>query len=81
MNSKNLTTLEELFAELIDNYDLASYGLSSQQVVQLKGQVEESWGLLSDVVDELRAISPAAVDTIKSLTLQIFECDSDSESG
>ncbi len=80
MNSKNLTTLEELFAELIDNHDLASYGLSPQQVVQLKGQVEESWGLLSDVVDELRAISPAAADTIKSLTLQILECDSDNES-
>ena len=80
MNSQNLTTLEELFAELIDNHDLASYGLSSQQVVQLKGQVEESWDLLSDVIDELRAISPVAADTIKTLTLQILECDRDNES-
>ena len=80
MNSKNLTTVEELFTELIDNHHLASSGLNSQQVIQLQGQVEESLGLLSDVVDELRAISPAAADTVKSLTLQIFECDSDSES-
>ena len=80
MNTKNSTILEELFAELINNHNLASYNWNSQQVIQLQGQVEESLGLLSDVVDELRIISPAAVDTIKFLTLQIFECDSDSES-
>ncbi len=70
---------ENLFAELINNHNLESYGLNSRQVFQLQGQLEESLALLNDVVDELRPISPEAVATIKSLTLQIFECDSESQ--
>ena len=73
METKNPTTLEELFTKLINNNDLESYGWNSQQVVQLQGQIEEGLGLLNDVIGELRTIDPEAVSAIKALTLQIFE--------
>ena len=73
MVTKNIPTLEELFTELINNHNLESSGLNSQQVVQLQGQIEEGLGLLNDVIDELRTIDPEAVSAIKALTLQIFE--------
>ncbi len=79
MKTENSTTLEELFTELINNQDLESYGLTPQLVMQLQGQVEESLGLLNDVVDELREFSPEAVTAIKSITLEIFEGNNESE--
>lgn len=78
METENFTTLEELFAELIDDPNFASSGLNSQQILQLQGQIEESLGLLNDVVEELRDIAPDTVSTIRTLTLQIFEEDSES---
>ncbi len=71
MKIQNFTTLEELFTELINNEE--TYGLDSKLAVQLQGQIEEAFGLLSDVVDELQTISPEAITAIKSMTLQIFE--------
>ena len=56
MKAENFTKLEELFTELINNHDLKPYDLNSQQVLQLQGQVEESLGLLNDVIDELQTI-------------------------
>lgn len=78
METENFTTLKELFAELIDNHNFASSGFNPQEILQLQGQIEESLGLLNDVVEELRDISPDTVSTIKTLTLQIFEGDSES---
>lgn len=71
MNIQNSTTLEELFTELIDNEK--TYGLDSKLAIQLRGQVEEAFGLLTDVVDELQTTSPEAITALKSMTLQIFE--------
>ena len=71
MKIQNFTTLEELFSELINNEE--TYGLDSKLAVQLRGQVEEAFGLLSDVVEELQTISPEAITAIKSMSLQIFE--------
>lgn len=73
MKTDNITTIEELFTELINNPDLETHGLSPQLVMQLQGQVEESLGLLHDVVDELREFSPDTVSALKSITLRIFE--------
>ena len=78
METEKFTTLEELFAKLIDDPNFASSGFNSQQILQLQGQVEESLGLLNDVVEELRDIAPGTVSTIRTLTLQIFEEDSES---
>ncbi len=78
METEKFTTLEELFTELIDDPNFASSGFNSQQILQLQGQVEESLGLLNDVVEELRDIAPGTVSTIRTLTLQIFEEDSES---
>ncbi len=78
METEKLTTLKELFTELIDNPNFASSGFNSQQILQLQGQVEESLGLLNDVVEELRDIAPGTVSAIRTLTLQIFEEDSES---
>ena len=80
MTTDNITTIEELFTELINNPDLETYGLTPQLVMQLQGQVEESLGLLNDVVDELRGFSPEAVPALKSITLRIFEDNHELES-
>ena len=79
MKEESITVLEELFAELIRNHNFESQGLNAQQLIQLQGQTEESLELLNDVVEELRLISPKTVATIKSITLKIFECDSESK--
>ncbi|MEM7594316.1 MAG: hypothetical protein AAF383_22870 [Cyanobacteria bacterium P01_A01_bin.83] len=76
MDAKNITTLEELFAEL-NKHNAESPSIDPLLLSQLQGQAEESLGLLDDVVSELRIISPEAVNIIQCLTLQIFECDSE----
>lgn len=76
MKTENLTTIEELFAELI-NENPNSKELNTKLIVQLQGQVEESLGLLNDVVEELRTIAPEALPPLKSLTLKIFEGESE----
>ncbi|MGK7896122.1 MAG: hypothetical protein AB4372_21540 [Xenococcus sp. (in: cyanobacteria)] len=73
MTTDNRITLKKLFTKLIDDNDLQSYGLNSQQILQFQGQIEESLGLLKDVVDELQTIDPETVSVIKALTLEIFE--------
>ena len=73
MTTDDRIILEELFIKLINSNDLESHGLNSQQVVQFQGQIEESLGLLKDVIDELQTIDPEAVAEIKALTLKIFE--------
>lgn len=78
MKTENCTSVAELFTELVNNNDLETQGLNPQLVIQLQGQVEESLGLLNDVVEELRTIAPEAVVSIKALTLKIFEYDSES---
>lgn len=73
MKTENLTTLEELFTDLINNNHLESYGLNSQQVIQLQGQIEEGLGLLNDAIDELQTIDPESVATLKALITQTFK--------
>jgi len=77
METEKLPTLEELFTELINSHNLESHGLNYQHIVQLQGQAEEGLGLLNDVVEELRDLSPQAVATIKTITLQIFDDESE----
>lgn len=72
MKTDNLTTVEELFTKLV-NENPNSQDLDNKLIVQLQGQIEESLGLLNDVVDELRAIAPEALPPLKSLTLKIFD--------
>ena len=76
MTIENLDTLTELFTRLLERQS-DSRRLDPQYIIQLQGQVEESLGLLNDVIDELRIIDPQSVSTLKSLTLQIFDEDSD----
>ena len=70
---EDIAILEELFAKSIECEDSATHSLSTRQMVQLQGQIEESLDLLNDAVEELREIDPQAVTTIKLLTLKIFD--------
>ncbi|MEL7407815.1 MAG: hypothetical protein AAFN00_12765 [Cyanobacteria bacterium J06558_2] len=75
MKTGNYQTVAELFTDLINDHGLATNNLNPQLILQLQGQMEESLGLLNDVVDELRTIAPESIPALKSLTLQIFEND------
>jgi|GEM_PF-3544260 len=73
MTIENLNSLEELFAKLREHRQIKSSSLDPQRIIQLQGQLEESLGLLNDVIEELRIIDPESVSILKSLTLQIFD--------
>ena len=75
MTTDQLNTLKELFNKLLDRYRNDPHDLDPHYLNQLQGQVEESLELLNDVIDELRIIDPQSINTLKSLTLQIFDGD------
>ena len=75
MTTENLNTLKELFAQLLDRQGDSS-NLDPRYINQLQG-VEESLGLLKDVIDELRRTYPRSLTTLKSVTLQMFDDESE----
>ena len=74
MTTDQLNTLKELFNKLLDCHQKDPHNIDTYYINQLQG-VEESLGLLKDVIDELRMIDPQSVNNLKSLTLQIFDED------
>jgi hypothetical protein len=71
--------LQNLNAE-IESYEqlIAQKREEAQKLSQLQGQVVEALGLLKDIVDELSAVDPNAIATIKTAALQILNNGGDS---
>jgi predicted TIM-barrel fold metal-dependent hydrolase len=67
----------------IESYEqlIAQKREEAQKLTQLQGEVVEALGLLKGIVDELRIVDPAAIATIQTAALQIFDNGRKSQSG